>query len=84
MRFFAMLIGLGMAAFSGDMSLQSPRLQALMTHLEHEGATQNFWEQMALQQTPLVEDIGLENERLVTFVYQGARSNVYLLGAPSG
>jgi len=84
MRFFAMLICLGISAFGTDQILQSPRLQALMKHIEHGGATQNFWEQMALQQTPLVEDIGLENKRLVTFLYKGAQSNVYLLGAPSG
>jgi len=55
-----------------------------MQHVRHGGSTEAFWEQMALQQTPLIEDIGLDKELLVTFLYRGARNNVYLFGAPSG
>lgn len=84
MRFFAMLLCFGVMVFGSDTSLKSPRLQALMKHIDHGGSTQDFWEQMALQQTPLVEEIGLEEECLITFLYRGAKHNVYLLGAPSG
>ncbi|AOO66284.1 alpha/beta hydrolase-fold protein [Sulfurospirillum halorespirans] len=84
MRFFAMLLCLCMDVFSATLPPQSPRLQALINHLEHGGTTQAFWEQMAVQQTPLMEEIGLENELLLTFLYRGARHNVYLFGAPSG
>lgn len=84
MRLFAMLVCFSLYVFGMDTAPQSPRLQALMKHIAVGGSTQDFWEQMALQQTPLIEDIGLKDELLVTFLYKGARSNVYLFGAPSG
>ncbi|MGE9716533.1 enterochelin esterase domain-containing protein, partial [Escherichia coli] len=44
---------------------------------------QLFWQQIQQEGTPLVEPYDNHNKR-VTFLWQGAQSNVYLLGSPAG
>jgi len=62
---------------------RSPRLQALQRQLAQGGGTEAFWREMAQQGTPLVEPWS-EGERLVTFLWRGARHGVRLFGSPSG
>ncbi|MFV0283289.1 MAG: enterochelin esterase domain-containing protein [Castellaniella sp.] len=62
---------------------ESPRLRALMRHLDRGGSTEPFWRGIRRQGTPLVEPLSA-TESLVTFLWRGARDNVRLFGGPSG
>lgn len=62
---------------------QSPRLQILQRNLKTDKqALEKFWREMAAKGTPLVEKADGSN-RLLTFLYRGAKNNVRILGAPS-
>ncbi|MDM3615747.1 alpha/beta hydrolase-fold protein [Proteus mirabilis] len=63
-------------------ALTSPRLQMLAQDLTTSNI-QLFWQQIQQEGTPLVEPYDNHNKR-VTFLWQGAQSNVYLLGSPAG
>lgn len=62
--------------------LRSPRLRALRAQLQAGGDTQAFWEQVAREGTPLIEQV--DGAMLATFLWRGARSNVRLFAAPTG
>ena len=69
--------------------LESPRLRALQQTLAQGGSTDSFWEEVKKQGAPLIEQQGVfpplaEDERLVTFLWRGARQRVKLFSAPSG
>ncbi|MHC6224275.1 alpha/beta hydrolase-fold protein [Pseudomonas sp. X10] len=65
--------------------LASPVLRELVRELEAGKDTDAFWQARADQGTPLVEAIpGKPQQRLVTFLWRGARDNVRVFGAPSG
>ncbi|MBA1203451.1 DUF3327 domain-containing protein [Pseudomonas capeferrum] len=65
--------------------LASPVLRELAGQLAVGKDTQAFWKARAEQGTPLVELIpGKPDRRLVTFLWQGAKDNVRVFGAPSG
>ena len=54
---------------------ESPRMKALATSLDarHAGAVEEFWREMTLKGTPLVEPIPGDNQRmLVTFLWHGS------------
>nr|WP_318382668.1 alpha/beta hydrolase-fold protein [uncultured Enterobacter sp.] len=61
----------------------SPTLQNLEKHLASGGTTEAFW--LARQQagTPLIEPVDAAHKR-VTFLWRGARRNVFILGSPAG
>lgn len=61
----------------------SPTLQQLEKHLASGGTTEAFW--LARQQagTPLIEPVDATHKR-VTFLWRGARGNVFILGSPAG
>ncbi|CCJ73253.1 putative esterase [Cronobacter condimenti 1330] len=61
----------------------SPTLQALARHLSGGGDTQAFWRNIAERGTPLVEPVD-DNHRRITFLWRGARKNVFILGSPAG
>lgn len=61
----------------------SPRLQALACELAAGGRTDAFWQAREHEGTPMVEPVDDHHKR-VTFLWRGARSNVYLLGSPGG
>ncbi|RFA26848.1 enterochelin esterase [Alkalilimnicola ehrlichii] len=68
--------------------LASPRLRALAKTLAEGGDSQGFWQEIERQGTPLIESSETvpdldDDERLVTFLWRGARHNVRLLGGPS-
>lgn len=66
-------------------ALLSPTLQQLAGQLKQGGDTRTFWHDRQQQGTPLVETVAdAPNERLVTFLWRGARNNVRLFGSPSG
>ena len=66
-------------------ALLSPALHQLAEQLKQGGTTQAFWKDREQQGTPLVEALAdSPNERLVTFLWRGARQNVRLFGSPSG
>ncbi|WP_273223513.1 alpha/beta hydrolase-fold protein [Pseudomonas sp.] len=66
-------------------ALLSPALGQLAEQLKQGGTTQAFWKDREQQGTPLVEALAdSPNERLVTFLWRGARQNVRLFGSPSG
>lgn len=62
---------------------ESPRLQALAQTLASGGSTEAFWQEQARQGTPLVEPFDADHKR-VTFLWRGARSNVFMMGSPEG
>ncbi|GAB1437750.1 alpha/beta hydrolase-fold protein [Providencia sp.] len=61
----------------------SPKLQHLLDEYYHGGDTTAFWQAVAAQGTPLIEDLPGKQKR-ATFLWRGAKSNAYILGAPSG
>lgn len=63
--------------------LRSPRLQALAAQLAAGASSDAFWQEVAAQGAPLVEPWS-DSERLVSFVWRGARHSVRLFGSPSG
>ena len=66
-------------------ALLSPALRQLAEQLKQGATTQAFWKDREQQGTPLVEALAdSPNERLVTFLWRGARQNVRLFGSPSG
>lgn len=66
-------------------TLLSPALRQLAEQLKQGATTQAFWKDREQQGTPLVEALtDSPNERLVTFLWRGARQNVRLFGSPSG
>ena len=66
-------------------ALLSPALHQLAEQLKQGATTQAFWKDREHQGTPLVEALAdSPNERLVTFLWRGARQNVRLFGSPSG
>lgn len=64
-------------------ALASPRLQALRQTLAKGGNTEDFWNELARDGSPLVEPVS-EKESLVTFLWRGEANNVRLFGSPSG
>lgn len=67
---------------NANIAASSPRLQALEQELSDK-TVQVFWQQMRQQGTPLIEPYD-NDKKLVTFLWRGAKSNVYLLGSPDG
>lgn len=61
----------------------SPTLQQLQRDLAAGGNTDAFWRARRMQGTPMVEPVDADNKR-VTFLWRGARSNVFILGSPAG
>lgn len=61
----------------------SPTLQRLARQLDAGGDTDEFWRDMAARGTPLVEPFDNDHRR-VTFLWRGARQNVFILGSPAG
>ncbi|VVP90186.1 hypothetical protein PS910_02803 [Pseudomonas fluorescens] len=65
--------------------LASPIMRQLVEDLAAGKGSEDFWQARASQGTPLVEALpGRPGERLVTFLWRGARDNVRVFGAPSG
>lgn len=62
---------------------ESPVLQALQETLRRGGTTDAFWQARQYEGTPLVEPLDARNKR-VTFLWRGARGNVFILGSPAG
>lgn len=62
---------------------ESPALKALAKTLAAGGSTEAFWQEQARQGTPMVEPVDAGHKR-VTFLWRGARDNVFLLGSPAG
>lgn len=60
----------------------SPRLQTLAKQLDQKNI-QAFWQQIRQEGAPLIEPYDHDKKR-VTFLWQGAKKNVYLLGSPDG
>lgn len=61
----------------------SPRLQQLASELAAGGTTEAFWQERKQAGTPLVEPVDARHKR-VTFLWRGARANVFILGSPAG
>mgnify|MGYP001045020443 CR=1 FL=1 len=61
----------------------SPLLQQLARELQAGGTTEAFWQARRQQGTPLVEPVDATHKR-VTFLWRGARNNVFILGSPAG
>lgn len=61
----------------------SPKLQQLAKELADGKTTDEFWEQQKRSGTPLIEPLDTKHRR-VTFLWRGAKGNVFILGAPSG
>ncbi|MFG0264822.1 MAG: enterochelin esterase domain-containing protein [Rhodopirellula sp. JB055] len=69
--------------------IESPTLAALLVKLRDGGDTKDFWDSIARNGSPLVEDNDSEktlrdDQALVTFLWRGAEHNVRIFGAPSG
>lgn len=69
--------------------IESPTLLALQRKLQNGGDTKEFWQRVARDGSPLVEDSNedeslRDDQALVTFVWRGANHNVRIFGAPSG
>lgn len=62
---------------------ESPALQALAKTVAAGGTTEAFWALQRQQGTPMVEPVDAEHKR-ITFLWRGARENVFLFGSPSG
>lgn len=62
---------------------ESPTLQALAKEIAAGGSTDAFWQTQIRQGTPMVEPVDAEHKR-VTFLWRGARDNVFILGSPAG
>ncbi|WP_236620659.1 alpha/beta hydrolase-fold protein [Providencia sneebia] len=63
--------------------IDSPKLQALLDKYQAEETSDEFWLEVKKQGTPLVEDFK-KGQKKITFLWRGAKSNAYILGAPSG
>ncbi|WP_318375534.1 alpha/beta hydrolase-fold protein [Enterobacter sp.] len=61
----------------------SPTLQQLAKQLAAGGTTVAFWQARQQAGTPLVEPVDATHKR-VTFLWRGARGNVFILGSPAG
>ncbi|WP_072569284.1 alpha/beta hydrolase-fold protein [Enterobacter sp. SA187] len=61
----------------------SPTLQQLAKQLAAGGTTAAFWQARQQAGTPLVEPVDATHKR-VTFLWRGARGNVFILGSPAG
>lgn len=61
----------------------SPTLQQLAKQLAAGGTTAAFWQARQQAGTPLVEPVDTTHKR-VTFLWRGARGNVFILGSPAG
>ncbi|WP_342324118.1 alpha/beta hydrolase-fold protein [Kosakonia sp. BYX6] len=61
----------------------SPRLQQLASEIAAGGTTDAFWQEIKQTGTPLVEPVDSSHKR-VTFLWRGARGNVFILGSPAG
>jgi enterochelin esterase-like enzyme len=61
----------------------SPALQKLARELAAGGTTDAFWAARQQSGTPLVEPVDATHKR-VTFLWRGARGNVFILGSPAG
>ncbi|WP_228533610.1 alpha/beta hydrolase [Pseudomonas sp. UFMG81] len=69
----------------GQVPLASPTLRQLAQQLSEGGTSVAFWQARGAEGTPLVEALdGQPEQRLVTFLWRGARDNVRMFGAPSG
>lgn len=87
----ALLMGLLLLAGQGQAraeDLASPRLDALRKEIATAGpaALERFWRRLTAEGTPLVEPVaGVENERLVTFIWRGGEEtrNVLVVVSPS-
>ncbi|WP_225935569.1 alpha/beta hydrolase-fold protein [Pseudomonas muyukensis] len=65
--------------------LRSPAMRALAQQLAAGASTEAFWKARAEAGTPMVEALpGQPGQRLVTFLWRGARDNVRVFGAPTG
>lgn len=62
---------------------ESPALKALAETVAAGGSTDAFWQAQTRQGTPMVEPVDASHKR-VTFLWRGARENVFLLGSPAG
>ncbi|MGF6422459.1 enterochelin esterase-like enzyme [Lelliottia sp. 489] len=62
---------------------ESPTLQTLAKTVAAGGDTHAFWQAQIRQGTPMVEPVDASHKR-VTFLWRGARDNVFLLGSPAG
>ncbi|HEF8774356.1 TPA: DUF3327 domain-containing protein [Providencia stuartii] len=70
-------------AIEAEHKIDSPKLQALLDAHQQDKTTDAFWQEIKLQGTPLIEDYK-KGQKRVTFLWRGAQSNAYILGAPSG
>lgn len=61
----------------------SPKLQSLLDEYYSDGDSAAFWQAVAIEGTPLIEALAGSQKR-ATFLWRGAKSNAYILGAPSG
>lgn len=62
----------------------SPAIAQLQRDIAQGGNSDAFWRRIRQHGgTPLVEEVD-ENNDIVTFLWRGARHNVFILGAPSG
>lgn len=61
----------------------SPVLQQLEKALEAGADTTEFWQDRQRYGTPLVEPVDADHKR-VTFLWRGAKQNVFLFGSPAG
>lgn len=61
----------------------SPVLQQLEKALEAGAGTAEFWQDRQRYGTPLVEPFDADHKR-VTFLWRGAKQNVFLFGSPAG
>ncbi|HCR0053026.1 TPA: DUF3327 domain-containing protein [Enterobacter hormaechei] len=62
---------------------ESPTLKALANVISAGGSTEAFWQAQRRQGTPMVEPVDASHKR-VTFLWRGARDNVFILGSPAG
>jgi len=62
---------------------ESPTLQTLAKTVAAGGSTDAFWQAQIRQGTPMVEPVDASHKR-VTFLWRGARGNVFILGSPAG
>lgn len=62
---------------------ESPALKALAATLAAGGTTGAFWRARQQQGTPMVEPVDARHKR-VTFLWRGARHNVFILGSAAG
>ncbi|HGL6364388.1 TPA: alpha/beta hydrolase-fold protein [Citrobacter koseri] len=61
----------------------SPTLQQLEKALAAGAGTAHFWQDLQRNGTPLVEPVDDSHKR-VTFLWRGAKQNVFILGSPAG